>query len=96
MEHQRGDTVGASVTSPGNLKNSTGGRRMSGMAQTARSAVSGLNFETLAMAASKAGSQHMPCQVSPRQTEKISSVADRGKCHGNILLKHIETPNFEA
>ena len=40
---------------PGNLRrNSTGGRRMSGMAQTARSAVSGLNFETLAMAASKA------------------------------------------
>eukprot|EP00438_Fugacium_kawagutii_P029228 Skav229563 [mRNA] locus=scaffold568:543139:549440:+ [translate_table: standard] len=36
------------------MRNSTGGRRMSGMAQTARSAVSGLNFETLAMAASKA------------------------------------------
>ena len=44
-----------SPSSPGNLRrNSTGGRRMSGMAQTARSAVSGLNFETLAMAASKA------------------------------------------
>ena len=46
----------------GNLRrNSTGGRRMSGMAQTARSAVSGLNFETLAMAASKDGCEcHSP------------------------------------
>ncbi|CAL1157217.1 unnamed protein product [Cladocopium goreaui] len=45
----------AEVIGQGNLRrNSTGGRRMSGMAQTARSAVSGLNFETLAMAASKA------------------------------------------
>ncbi|CAJ1331853.1 unnamed protein product [Effrenium voratum] len=33
---------------------SAGGRRLSAAAQTARSAVSGLNFETLAMAASKA------------------------------------------
>ncbi|CAE7507940.1 ODA11 [Symbiodinium sp. CCMP2592] len=38
----------------GPRRNSTGGRRLSAVAQTARSAVSGLNFETLAVAASKA------------------------------------------
>eukprot|EP00913_Durusdinium_trenchii_P004410 g4089.t1 len=37
------------------MRRNTGTRRISGMAQTARSAVSGLNFETLALAASKAG-----------------------------------------
>ncbi|CAK9103509.1 Dynein alpha chain [Durusdinium trenchii] len=36
------------------MRRNTGTRRISGMAQTARSAVSGLNFETLALAASKA------------------------------------------